>query len=116
MGAGFDLLACTIAVFLVISCQLAGASRILLHTAPGCSSHLFGHLAVGNELTKRGHQVAAVIEDWDLAQVRPKLPPTNVTFIVSHPYEDPTEGLRLFSQYRDVPGIPSLKVRFAICC
>lgn len=113
--AGIISLACILAILCGISCPLAGASRILLHGLPGTSSHLFGLLAIGNELSARGHTVAALIKDWQLLHLRsgdrPKLPPTNVTFIVVRPFNTPEEGLRLFNRYRDIQGSSSVQVR-----
>jgi len=61
-------------VLLVLAClHPIGAANVVMHLMPGATSHLLGALEISKALQSRGHQVAVLIEAWDLAAVSHKL-------------------------------------------
>lgn len=56
----------------------ATAANVVTHLMPGATSHLLGALESSKALQLRGHQVAVLIEAWDLATVATTWPARNL--------------------------------------
>lgn len=72
------------------------AKRILVATMPGGTSHQLEIMQVASYLVDMNHEVALLVEDWDIELARRKLLLTvgdqAPTFLTVSPYDDIADG------------------------
>lgn len=108
-----------ILAILFISCNAilrVDAKKILVATMPGGTSHLLEIMQVANYLGDMNHEVALLVEDWDLEKSRKKLPLSvgdqAPTFLIVSPFADIADGRKNFEKQVEASqeeSLPALK-------
>jgi hypothetical protein len=117
MGPRLSCIAWVVALLVVdrnASLLVVDAKRILVATMPGGTSHLLEIMRVANHLSDMNHDVALLVEDWDIERAHRKLPPTmgdqGLTFLVVSPYDDIGSGRKNFEKQVEASQEESLPV------